>query len=126
MSQNENRMYIVFPAIPENERMARMIAAAFITNMNPTIEELDDVKTAVSEAVTNCVIHAYRDEEKKIQKKNMEENSGKQNDDILKQKVNMDKMRRFSRSKTQQIIWKEKQIAGAVDLVSIQCKNQQE
>ena len=44
--------------------------------------------------------------------------------DILKQKVNMDKMRCFSRSKTQQIIWKEKQIAGAVALVSIQCKNQ--
>lgn len=43
--------------------------------------------------------------------------------DILKQKVNMDKMRCFSRSKTQQIIWKEKQIAGAVALVSIQFKN---
>ena len=86
MSQNENRMYITFPAIPENERMARMIAASFITNMNPTIEELDDVKTAVSEAVTNCVIHAYRDEQHGTQKQNMAEISGKQNDDISEQK----------------------------------------
>lgn len=86
MSQNENRMYIVFPAIPENERMARMIAAAFITNMNPTIEELDDVKTAVSEAVTNCVIHAYRDEKNGTQKQNIEKKLGKQNDEILEQK----------------------------------------
>lgn len=64
MRKKNNRMYIKFPAIPENERMARMIAAAFITNMNPTLEEMDDVKTAVSEAVTNCIIHAYGIEER--------------------------------------------------------------
>ena len=62
MRPKENRMYIQFPAIPENERMARMVAAAFITSMNPTIEEMDDVKTAISEAVTNCIIHAYEKE----------------------------------------------------------------
>ena len=63
MRSRKNRMYIQFPAIPENERMARMVAAAFITNMNPTIEEMDDVKTAISEAVTNCIIHAYEKEQ---------------------------------------------------------------
>lgn len=62
MNQKKNRMYIKFPAFPENERMARMIVAAFLTNMNPTIEEMDDVKTAVSEAVTNSIIHAYEKE----------------------------------------------------------------
>lgn len=58
MKEKENNMYIKFPAIPENEKMARMVAAAFLTNMNPTLEEMDDVKTAVSEAVTNCIIHS--------------------------------------------------------------------
>ena len=57
-TMRENCMYIKFPAIPENEKLARMIAAAFLTNMNPTLEEMEDVKTAVSEAVTNCIIHA--------------------------------------------------------------------
>ncbi|MBE5955232.1 MAG: anti-sigma F factor [Lachnospiraceae bacterium] len=59
MKQKENQLYIEFPAFPENERIARMTAAAFLAAMNPTIEEMDDVKTAVSEAVTNCIIHAY-------------------------------------------------------------------
>ena len=55
----ENYVYIKFLAIPENERLARMAAAAFIMSRNPSLEEMEDVKTAVSEAVTNCVIHAY-------------------------------------------------------------------
>ena len=59
MQQHKNCLYIKFPAIPENERMARMVTAVFLTDMNPNLEELDDVKTAVSEAVTNCIIHAY-------------------------------------------------------------------
>lgn len=58
-----NYVYIEFPAIPENEKLSRMMAAAFLAEMNPTVEELDDVKTAVSEAVTNCIIHAYDREE---------------------------------------------------------------
>ena len=59
-----NQVYIKFSAIPENERLARMMVAAFLTDMDPTLEELDDVKTAVSEAVTNCIIHAYDKEER--------------------------------------------------------------
>ena len=59
LDKKENHLYIKFPAKPRNERLARMIAAAFLSDMNPNLEELDDVKTAVSEAVTNCIIHAY-------------------------------------------------------------------
>lgn len=61
----ENRIYMEFPAITKNEKMARMMAAAFLTEWNPTIEEMDDVKTAVSEAVTNSIIHAYEDRKDK-------------------------------------------------------------
>lgn len=63
----ENRIYIEFPAVTENERIARMMAAAFLTGLNPTMEELDDVKTAVSEAVTNSIIHAYEDRKNKME-----------------------------------------------------------
>jgi stage II sporulation protein AB (anti-sigma F factor) len=66
IKQKENSMYIKFPALSENERIGRMVAAAFLTDMNPTIEEMDDVKTAVSEAVTNCIIHAYEKRKKDI------------------------------------------------------------
>lgn len=61
-SKKMNQVYIKFPAIPENEKLSRMMTAAFLAQMNPTMEELDDVKTAVSEAVTNCIIHAYEEE----------------------------------------------------------------
>ena len=44
-----------------NESFARITAAAFIARLDPTLEEINDVKTAVSEAVTNCVVHAYPD-----------------------------------------------------------------
>ncbi len=54
-----NKMQIEFAAISDNESFARMAVAAFITPLNPTLEELSDVKTAVSEAVTNAVIHGY-------------------------------------------------------------------
>ena len=71
--EKENHLYIKFPAVPENERMARMIAAAFLTGMNPTLEELEDVKTAVSEAVTNCIIHAYdRKSDRSLKKEEVE------------------------------------------------------
>ena len=59
MRNENNKVYLKFPAITENERIARMMAAAFLSGLNPTIEEMDDVKTAVSEAVTNSIIHAY-------------------------------------------------------------------
>lgn len=54
-----NRMHIEFAAVSDNESFARMAVAAFITPLNPTLEELSDVKTAVSEAVTNAIIHGY-------------------------------------------------------------------
>ncbi|MDO4292602.1 MAG: anti-sigma F factor [Eubacteriales bacterium] len=54
-----NHMNVEFEALPENEGFARVAAAAFVTYLNPTMEEISDIKTAVSEAVTNAVIHAY-------------------------------------------------------------------
>ena len=54
-----NQVSLVFDSLSENEAFARMAAAAFIMNLDPTMEELADVKTAVSEAVTNCVIYGY-------------------------------------------------------------------
>ena len=65
MRNENNKVYLKFPAITENERIARMMAAAFLSGLNPTIEEMDDVKTAVSEAVTNSIIHAYEEESEK-------------------------------------------------------------
>lgn len=62
----ENWMKLEFEASPENEGFARVAVAAFITPLNPTMEEISDVKTAVSEAVTNAVIHAYREKGGKI------------------------------------------------------------
>lgn len=54
-----NEMRIEFAAVSDNESFARMAVAAFITPLNPTLEELSDVKTAISEAVTNAIIHGY-------------------------------------------------------------------
>ena len=60
--QNINEMRLDFPAIPENEGFARMVISAFLVPLNPTIEEMADVKTAVSEAVTNAIVHGYAHE----------------------------------------------------------------
>ena len=57
--QNKNEIRLDFPAIPENEGLARMVVSAFLVPLNPTIEEMADVKTAVSEAVTNAIVHGY-------------------------------------------------------------------
>lgn len=54
-----NEMCIVFDSKSENEAFARMVIAAFVAVTDPTLEEMADIKTAVSEAVTNCVIHGY-------------------------------------------------------------------
>lgn len=54
-----NTMSITIPAKSENESFARATVAAFCSSINPTIDEIGDLKTAVSEAVTNCVVHAY-------------------------------------------------------------------
>ena len=56
-------MKLEFPARSENEPFARGVVAAFCLRLNPTLNELSDVKTAVSEAVTNCIVHAYADAE---------------------------------------------------------------
>lgn len=55
-----NNMEIKFLAIGENERFARQVIAAFLLDADPTVEELCDIKTAVSEAVTNSIIHGYK------------------------------------------------------------------
>lgn len=55
----KKEMKLEFDALPENESFARVTVAAFLTSLNPTLEEVEDVKTAVSEAVTNCIIHGY-------------------------------------------------------------------
>lgn len=60
---NTNEMTVSFSSNAQNEGFARMVIAAFITGTNPTLEEVSDVKTAVSEAVTNSIIHGYRDKE---------------------------------------------------------------
>ena len=57
----EQEMSIRFESYPENEQFARMVITAFLMDLNPTIDELADVKTAVSEAVTNSIIHGYED-----------------------------------------------------------------
>lgn len=54
-----NEMRLDFPALPENEAFARMVISGFMLPLNPTLEQLADVKTAVSEAVTNAIIHGY-------------------------------------------------------------------
>ncbi|MBP3410753.1 MAG: anti-sigma F factor [Clostridia bacterium] len=54
-----NEIRLDFPALPENESLARMVVSAFLVPLNPTLEELADVKTAVSEAVTNAIVHGY-------------------------------------------------------------------
>lgn len=63
---NTNEMAIEFDSRSSNEGFARVAVAAFITSLNPTVEEISDIKTAVSEAVTNAVIHGYNNEVHKI------------------------------------------------------------
>ena len=55
-----NEMKLSFPSKSCNEAFARSAVAAFIMNLDPTVGELSDLKTAVSEAVTNCIVHGYR------------------------------------------------------------------
>lgn len=56
---NRNEMNLSFDARSVNEGFARLAVAAFIAEKNPTLSEISDIKTAVSEAVTNAIIHAY-------------------------------------------------------------------
>jgi len=54
-------MKLEIESLPENESFARVVVAAFAARLDPTLEEISDIKTAVSEAVTNAIIHAYED-----------------------------------------------------------------
>ena len=58
----ENYMSLDFPSRSSNEAFARSAVACFAAQMDPTLEELGDIRTAVSEAVTNCIVHGYPDE----------------------------------------------------------------
>ncbi len=64
--RHENEMELIFESRSVNEGFARVAVAAFLTQLNPTLEEVSDVKTAVSEAVTNAIIHGYEKEVNKI------------------------------------------------------------
>ena len=61
MKKVMNSFTLRFPSRSNNESFARASAAAFIAQLDPTLDELNDIKTAVSEAVTNCIVHGYRD-----------------------------------------------------------------
>ena len=62
----DNKMRLEFLAKSENEGFARVSVSAFIAQLDPTIDELTDIKTAVSEAVTNSIIHGYESDESKV------------------------------------------------------------
>ena len=57
----KNEMTVIFDALSENEAFARNTVAAFCVTLDPTVDQINDIKTAVSEAVTNCIVHAYPD-----------------------------------------------------------------
>lgn len=61
-----NEVTLEFDAVSQNESFARVAVAAFITPLNPTVEEVADIKTAVSEAVTNAIIHGYDNQKGKV------------------------------------------------------------
>ena len=55
----DNEMHLEFPSLSKNESFARTVVGAFVSQLDPTLEELSDIRTAVSEAVTNAIIHGY-------------------------------------------------------------------
>ena len=69
----DNEMELTFDALSVNESLARMAVAAFVADKNPTLEEISDIKTAVSEAVTNAIIHGYENDGKAVKKENKEQ-----------------------------------------------------
>ena len=62
MRKKINTFKIVLPAISRNEAYCRNLAVAFLVHADPTVEEIADIKTIMSEAVTNCIVHAYKNE----------------------------------------------------------------
>lgn len=67
MMQSKNEMKLNFDARSVNEGFARIAVAAFVAELNPTLDEVADVKTAVSEAVTNAIIHGYDSPDEKVE-----------------------------------------------------------
>jgi stage II sporulation protein AB (anti-sigma F factor) len=65
-ASRSNSMQLSFSARSENEAFARVSVAAFVTQLDPTMEELNDLKTVISEAVTNSIIHGYDSDESKM------------------------------------------------------------
>ncbi len=61
MKKPINEMKLTFPSRSANEGFARSAVASFLSQLDPAVDELADLRTAVSEAVTNCIVHAYRD-----------------------------------------------------------------
>ena len=61
LSKYDNEMNLEFISKSSNEAFARITVAAFASQLDPTLDEIADIKTAVSEAVTNCIIHGYED-----------------------------------------------------------------
>lgn len=57
---NKNKIKLIFPAISKNEAFARSVISCFVLPLNPSLSDLSDIKTAVSEAVTNAIVHAYK------------------------------------------------------------------
>lgn len=62
-----NRMKLQFPALSQNEGFSRLAVSGFASQLNPMVDQLSDIKTAVSEAVTNCIVHAYGNVSGKIE-----------------------------------------------------------
>ena len=60
MKHSDNNMKLYLPSLSVNESFARSAVAAFVAQLNPTIEEISDIKCAVSEAVTNAIVHGYK------------------------------------------------------------------
>lgn len=56
---NNNKMILKFSAVSENEHFARTVVGCFVLRLNPSVAQVSDIKTAVSEAVTNCIVHGY-------------------------------------------------------------------
>ena len=66
MSNTVEQMTVEFDSLSKNESFARVVVAAFVARLNPTVDEIADIKTAVSEAVTNSIIHGYENKNGKI------------------------------------------------------------
>lgn len=62
MNKNiKNKIKLKFPAISQNEMLSRMVVSSFASQLNPLVDDISDIKTAVSEAVTNAIVHGYKD-----------------------------------------------------------------